>query len=222
MNRITWLTCYALVVAGYLAGMQLEHSVLMIVCKVLLMPVLALYFVTSQPSGIIAPGKLVIGGLFFSWVGDTLLLFQAKDDLFFLGGLSAFLLAHVFYILYFRALLKARQVQLSWIVLLPVAVYYGVLMIVLFPHLGTMQGPVVVYGLVISTMLFLALQTVRAVKGGPLMAAGALLFVASDSILAFNRFYQPFAMAGLLIMLTYVVAQSWITEGALVQAASKK
>ena len=43
---------------------------------------------------------------------------------------------------------------------------------------------------------------------------GALLFVISDSVLAINKFYQPFEVAGVIIMLTYGLAQLFIVEGA--------
>jgi uncharacterized membrane protein YhhN len=44
---------------------------------------------------------------------------------------------------------------------------------------------------------------------------GALLFIASDSILAFNKFYQPIPYASLLIMVTYLAAQYGIVWGIL-------
>ena len=47
------------------------------------------------------------------------------------------------------------------------------------------------------------------------MMAGALLFVISDSVLAINKFYHPFEIAGIIIMLTYGLAQFFIAEGAI-------
>ena len=46
------------------------------------------------------------------------------------------------------------------------------------------------------------------------MMTGALLFVISDSLLAINKFYQPFSIADNLIMLTYGFAQFYIVTGA--------
>ena len=65
-------------------------------------------------------------------------------------------------------------------------------------------------------MLLLALHMlfIKNKEAGKLMMLGALLFVASDSILAINKFYQPFEMAGIYIMLTYGLAQLLITVGA--------
>ena len=42
---------------------------------------------------------------------------------------------------------------------------------------------------------------------------GAAFFVLSDSLLAINKFYQPFAFAGVYIMLTYCAAQYFIVNG---------
>lgn len=47
------------------------------------------------------------------------------------------------------------------------------------------------------------------------MMAGALLFIISDSVLAINRFYNQFEPAGLIVMLTYGLAQLLITDGAI-------
>ena len=44
--------------------------------------------------------------------------------------------------------------------------------------------------------------------------SGALLFITSDSLLAINKFYSSFQYAGILIMLTYGIAQLLITLGA--------
>jgi len=37
----------------------------------------------------------------------------------------------------------------------------------------------------------------------------------SDSVLAINQFYQSFPLAGVIIMLTYGLAQLFIIEGAI-------
>jgi uncharacterized membrane protein YhhN len=56
------------------------------------------------------------------------------------------------------------------------------------------------------------------------MVLGALLFVISDSLLAINKFYQDIPLAGVLIMLTYGLAQLFIMEGAIsyIRSATKR
>jgi uncharacterized membrane protein YhhN len=63
-------------------------------------------------------------------------------------------------------------------------------------------------------LLALHMLFIKNKGAGKLMMFGALLFVASDSILAINKFYLPFEFAGIFIMLTYGLAQLLITIGA--------
>jgi uncharacterized membrane protein YhhN len=95
-------------------------------------------------------------------------------------------------------------------------IYYAALLLLLFPHLGSMKIPVIVYGIVISLMFMLAMHMlfIKNKSAGRWMMSGALLFVLSDSLLAINKFYQPFELAGAVVILTYGLAQLFIIEGA--------
>jgi uncharacterized membrane protein YhhN len=89
---------------------------------------------------------------------------------------------------------------------------YGFLIgFVMIPNLGNMLVPVVTYLLVIVAMGVLA-----ALSGVNhwLVVAGACLFIASDSLIAVNRFIAPVPNSSLLIMVTYYPAQLLITTGA--------
>ncbi len=144
-------------------------------------------------------------------------MFQEKKSLFFLLGLSAFLIAHTFYIIFFHGIRIREKIKSNLWLLLIVVTYYAVLITFLSPHLGTMKLPVRVYGIVISFMLMLAMHMLflKNKKPGWWMSTGALSFVISDSLLAINKFYQPFESAGLIIMVTYGLAQLFITRGAI-------
>lgn len=87
-----------------------------------------------------------------------MLMFQEKDALFFILGLSAFLIAHLFYIVFFFIINRKEKLKLNWLLIIVVAAYYFALLTILFPTLGDMKIPVTVYGLVISTMLLFALH----------------------------------------------------------------
>jgi uncharacterized membrane protein YhhN len=143
-------------------------------------------------------------------------MFQQKNSLFFLLGLSAFLIAHLFYIFFFHRIRKAQNIKSRLWTLLLVAAYYSVLVAILNPWLGDMRLPVRVYGLVISFMLLLALHMfyVNNKTAGRYMAAGAILFVISDSVLAINKFWTPVPAGDVVIMLTYGSAQFCIVYGA--------
>jgi uncharacterized membrane protein YhhN len=186
------------------------------ISKPLILLALTAYFLFSVRD-VSSPLKWwVAAALMLSWLGDVLLLFEERSPMFFILGLSAFLLAHVGYAAFFNLLRKAGKLALNPLFLVFVGVYYGALVFSLYPYLDNMKLPVFVYGLVISTMLVLALCL------GPLkeriglfIVLGALLFVLSDSVLAINKFMRPFTGAGVLIMLTYGMAQFFIVSGSI-------
>jgi uncharacterized membrane protein YhhN len=88
---------------------------------------------------------------------------------------------------------------------------------VLYPVLGDMRIPVVVYAVTITSMVLNALfrygRTTATSFG--LVMAGAILFMISDSILAINRFLDPVSHASGWVMLTYILAQYLIIRGLL-------
>ncbi|MEJ0102593.1 MAG: lysoplasmalogenase family protein [Bacteroidota bacterium] len=71
--------------------------------------------------------------LVFFVAGDILLLFVADNASFFLAGLSAFLIAHIFYIFFFHALRVQENIKGKVFLLVLVFIYYAVLMTVLSP-----------------------------------------------------------------------------------------
>lgn len=223
MKKINWVILFLLVLTGNIAGMYMSSPWLEKLTKPLLMIVMIIYFISSVNTIPSALKKWIIAALVFSWLGDVLLMFQQEKPIFFLLGLSAFLIAHIFYILFFHQVRVNEQVKSSWWLLAIVVIYYAVLMAVLYPKLGDMKVPVPVYGIVISFMLLLALHMlyIKNSKAGQLMMTGAVLFILSDSVLAINKFYQPFEAAGLVIMLTYGMAQLLITKGAIAYIHSK-
>ncbi len=201
---------------GDLTGILLQHKGLQYIFKPLIIPVLFGYFDAQSVSITKGLHKWITAALLFSLLGDTLLMFDEKNAIFFLLGLSAFLLAHIFYIIFFHLLRIKENVKNNPWLLEIVAIYYVALISLLSPYLLAMRIPVLVYGIVISFMFMLAMHLlfIKNKSAGIWMMTGALLFVISDSILAINKFYQPFEVAGVLIMLTYGLAQLFIIEGA--------
>jgi uncharacterized membrane protein YhhN len=181
-----------------------------------LIPLLVIYFVSAIKIFSSSLKKWIILALLFSWAGDVLLMSESKNSNFFIFGLVAFLIAHIFYILYYENIIRLENLKKNYWLFVPVLIYYAVLIYILSPNLGDMKLPVRIYGVVISYMLIQALQVGR-IRNRPaavLMITGAVLFIISDSILALNKFYKPFEYAGILIMFTYGTAQLLITLGA--------
>ena len=195
--------------------MALQNDTMMFICKPLLVTSLLAYFIVATRAVSSALIILVSLALLFSIAGDTLLMFANKNELFFLLGLSAFLIAHIFYIISFHKIKTRENVEGKWQWAVVVAIYYFFIISILMPNLGEMKIPVLVYGLVISFMLLVAmlLYDLEDNKTARCILSGALLFVLSDSVLAVNKFHRPIAIGGWLIMLTYVSAQYLLVKG---------
>ena len=163
-------------------------------------------------------------GLCFSLLGDIFLMLPRR---FFMAGMAAFLGAHLTYIIYFNQ--KLPEVSLPFLVLaLTLAavwlVIYGHLRLVLKQYSShrRMLVPVSVYSVVVALMLFSTLLTLFRPEwqrwAAFLAAVGGLLFFASDTMLAFDRFVRPFSRARFLVRATYHAAQLALTTGVLLQA----
>jgi len=224
MKKTIWIILFALVLLIDLVAVYLNDEPLQFITKPLLMPLLAIYLLLQTSSATSGLKAWIFLALFFSWVGDILLLFDERGPNFFLFGLSAFLVAQVFYIVFFHNIRMREYIRGNALLLLLVIVYYSILISVLSPYLGNMKLPVRIYGVVLSFMVMLALHTTlgKNKKAALWMTMGAILFVASDSTLAFNKFFSSFDYAGLIVMLTYGLAQLFITEGAVKYINSEK
>ena len=185
------------------------------ITKPLIIPFLGLIYYTSLHNKLNFKKDAVIIALFFSWVGDVLL----HLDGYFIPGLISFLLAHIFYIIFLSSTssLKSSFFKLRPVMLIAVMAYLIELMHLLWPYLGNLKLPVLFYGITISTMLSAALWQYQKLdnRTATYFIIGALFFVTSDSLLAFNKFRQAFEFSGVYIMTTYILAQLFIVVGAI-------
>jgi uncharacterized membrane protein YhhN len=152
--------------------------------------------------------RAVIAGLLFSLGGDIFLILPGDR---FVAGLFAFLLAHLCYIYAFAG---DRHKKQSLQYLLPFAIYFLGFNLVLWPHLGSLVLPVFVYGLALVAMSWQAVVRWAGRRTTPAagVAVGGVLFVLSDSALAFNRFIVPYRASRVVIMTTYIAAQWLIAQ----------
>jgi uncharacterized membrane protein YhhN len=142
---------------------------------------------------------LIALGILFSLGGDVFLMLP-RDA--FVWGLASFLVAHLFYI---AAYLSRAGFQANWLLLAPFVLYGAALLYLLLPHAGAVRIPVILYAVVLMAMGWQAAAVWWALRdtAALLAMAGALLFIASDSILALDKFRAPIAQRDLLIMSTY-------------------
>ena len=142
--------------------------------------------------------KLLVSiGLVFCAIGDYTLQW-------FLIGLSSFLIGHIFYIFAFRSTNEASTPLFTKIGLS----VYGLVMAfwiagsLFITNDYVMAVAVIAYICVILTMGWMSFRT------GTIWAiVGALLFIASDSVLAVNKFTISVPFSHEIIMFTYYGAQ---------------
>ncbi|GAA1243027.1 lysoplasmalogenase [Oryzihumus leptocrescens] len=143
-------------------------------------------------------------------VGDVFLLGDGEPR--FLAGLTAFLLGHLAYVVAFVSLGFDPRWALAGaaVVLLDLASAGRGILVSAARQDRTLGGAVAAYMLVIAAMTVTAWGT-----GRPLVALGAVVFVASDTVLALDRFVRPRPGSRVLVMVTYHVGQVLMVLGAL-------
>lgn len=153
-------------------------------------------------AGADARQRWFVAALVFSLLGDVLLMLPRER---FVGGLSAFFVAHCCYLAGFWSrgpALVALLIAAAAAGLAVGAIGTRILAAVRLRD-RTLVGPVAAYMVVIGAMLATALAVAN-----PLAGVGAALFVASDSMIAWDRFVGKVAGASVLIMVTYHLGQA--------------
>ena len=185
----------ALAVADTVLAARGPHAARRVV-KPLLMPVLAV--------GRDRPTQVALG---LSGLGDTALL--GRSDAAFTAGLGSFLAAQRPDPGHLRGRPGGGAVTGHPRRALPYAAAWAGLNAVLWPRAGTDRLPVAVYSAVLCAMAAVARDT-----GDARAATGGALFLASDALIALDRFadVQLPAHEG-LVMATYTAAQALLAAG---------
>lgn len=142
-----------------------------------------------------------VAALVFSLAGDVFLMLPADR---FVPGLASFLVAHLAYIGGFLAGgVESTAFAIGVAVVVPLTVLIGrrILRALRAGEDRALIAPVAAYMTAISVMVALSF-------GSPMAAAGALLFFASDGLIAWNRFVQPYPWASVTIIVTYHLGQA--------------
>ncbi len=207
---------FALVVAAAaeIASQVFGFSMLHIVAKPLLLIFLAAYYWQSVPS----VNKTFFSALAFCWAGDVFLLLDHLHAIYFMAGLGSFLIAHVLFIFVYRQLRLEGEVlsgpqraRFSF----PAILASSGLVTVLYPVLGDLKIPVMVYTLVLTLMVVQSIFRFgrTSSKSFWLVFFGAASFMVSDALLSINKFHPPLSNAGVLVMGTYIAAVYMIVQG---------
>jgi uncharacterized membrane protein YhhN len=212
---------FAVIVIIELTGRLMDNIQMEYFVKPLIMIWMAVYFLLyKKKSSFTVP---VLVAFFFSWVGDNFLMLSGKNELFFFAGVGGFFFAQLSYIYTFSKFSekggKGYLQKNLWLSLL-FLVYVGGMLALLFPGLEGMMKPIItIYALSLIGMAMMALN--RSGRVGAmsfkLVFFGSLLFLLSDSMIAFDKFHSEIPLAGFLIMITYIAAQYLIMRGLILE-----
>lgn len=196
------LACFSASV--HLVGLGLDNPALLWATRLTTMPLLVAALIGFQ-----ATTRwyctLIAAGLAVSLAGD---LFMADEKRWFLFGLASFLVAHLFYIAAFSLARPTRTRDALTAV--PFALFAVAVFALLAGHLGEFFIPAMLYTIIISAMGWRAAARYLARNkdlSGLLALIGAIAFIASDSMIAWNNFREPFLWKQPAVMITYFGAQ---------------
>lgn len=148
-------------------------------------------------------------GLVFSLCGDIFLMLP--QDLF-VAGLICFLITHCAYIIALTSNVRLAAVPATFVAcaVLALGIVWG-----LWSSLpAELKLPVTVYALVLALMGAQAISRAQhlATHSSRLAAIGGVLFLASDTLLAYGKFRFAIPLGPLWVLGTYYAAQWFITR----------
>lgn len=215
MKRISVVVLFVLAALLYFMVGRYQTAWLCSIFKIL--PSLLLFMaviLSRRKDGYLRKGVLCcLAALFFSMIGDVFGEWKGSPC-----GLSAFVLqiasfavAQIFYAISFAEYFRKDPSVLHNVFRILLCVCLAVYMIwfgmyvLSFVEEPSLNIAVPVYVILIGTMGLFSIIQFRKRQG--LFIIGALLFILSDSVIAYRSFVGPVPRAGLIIMSTYYAAQ---------------
>ena len=220
MRSALFTVSFLAIVILTIMGAQADSQLYWIHCvaKPLIMGSLLIYFLYWTKGISVRLKWLALGAIVLSLAGDVFLMMEYWQNSFLLG-LGSFLLAHILYSIGF-AKQRLSPLEIPFIRRNPWFLFLNIVFVYwMFGQLkkgaGDMLIPVTAYMLVISLMLIMAFnrQGKVGVKGFRWVAIGALLFIVSDSVLAWNMFKSSIDNSEIYVLGTYGLAQLLIVSG---------
>lgn len=204
INSITkGLTALFLIVSILdIIGVALNNSLMQAIFKpLIILSLITLYYFTVNKKN-----KWYLLALVFSFLGDILLM--DKNNLF-LYGIGAFLLTQILYIFIIVRQMQRPSNFHKYLYAFLFVNYVVYLLTLLKPNLGDLFYPVLVYGITISVFGLVATlnYVTKRTRLALYLMLGAMLFIASDSMIALNKFHVAKTFYPVMIMITYVSAQ---------------
>ena len=179
-----------------------------------LIPMLLIIVYAATNMSYVSPRykKIIVVGLIVSMVADGVIYW-------FMAGLVTFFIAHILYVVAFRT---ASRKSVPLVAAIPLLLY-GMLMIVWIAGPQLVSGEVVLGVAIIAYITVITLMGWMAIRTRlPLVIIGALLFIASDSFLAIDRFFVALPAREALVMITYYAAQVFFAASISSRFSNKK
>lgn len=181
---------------------------------------LMIHFFYNSSSLLKKERVLIFLALLFSLIADAVLITDNLTSL--IVGMSLFIFAKICYIIvyYFNAQFDIDRLLAFLAVTL---LYCLFIMYFLYDGIAKLLVPVVIYTLVSLIMTKMAYLRYKIVnnKSYYLVLMGAILFMISETIMAFYNFYIPLPYSYTLVMLTYAFSQFFSIRGILLQNIPK-
>jgi len=183
--------------------------------KPLLIPLIILYYIFTV--SLFTINWFLIIALIFGLLGDISLMI-GREGKWFMMGLGSFLIGHIFYIIVYIMIMESSIVlfpALGWLLLIPLVIITLFIYFRIKGKMGDLQIPTIVYMVVIFMMSFFAMLLLPkfSIIGFTFVYIGAILFIVSDGLIAIDKFDVDIPKERVFIMITYVLAQLFITQG---------
>ncbi len=181
------------------------------ITKTLFLPTLLLFYVLR--ARVLAP--ILIGALFFGWIGDLFMMFPSGHRWKMVGPVS-FGIGHLFYTAAFIQYGGIAEIPLSGF---GVLLFYPLWILVGYRLMGKnlkQTGHVfelaILYAGIIGCMSLFAFSMVFT-QGTVLPFVGAMIFIASDTMVMYRKYGVAFPKNKFWVIATYMLAQILIVLG---------
>ena len=180
------------------------------------MSLLAFLFISTKLRGRFH--QRLFTGLVFALTGETLFMLRSYEESYFLFGLLAFLICHLFYIsAFYLDFLSAKELDKKGarIAIVCSAVFFTSFYFFMRHYLGNMRLPVLAYTIMIAVLTMMASfrhKRVNALSFN-LVLVGVFCIIVADAFLAVSHFISPFKYDLLYVALSYMIGQYLIISG---------
>jgi uncharacterized membrane protein YhhN len=212
ITKQMWFGLIAIIVINVI-GAYFNNPWVIAVFKPLITLGLVYYMFTMQQFFKLEMYRSLLVALLCGLLGDIALMPATKFDNSFLIGLVSFLVGHLAYMHVYKQL--GLNFTLNWwkggllLVLLGWAAW---MYLQLFPNIPGLEIPVFIYCLVLMLLAIFAIFG-QSGEGYACRLMGVVVFIISDSSLAWGAFIQQSALLSAFVIATYGLAQMFMVFG---------